>query len=98
MRKTPSAFRFEPVASYYMVSELIFTTRASDLVAYDEWLNQLSITQATGWRWRKRGWIPTVNICGRVYVSRSAIAEFERRAAADEFAKEHVTPKRSGSR
>jgi hypothetical protein len=98
MRKTRSAFRFDRVASYHMVSELTATTRASDLVAYDEWLNQLSITHATGWRWRKRGWIPTVNICGRVYVSRTAIAEFERRAATGEFAKEHVTPKRSGTR
>jgi len=70
----------------------------SDLVAYDEWLKQVGITHATGWRWRKRGWIPTVNICGRVYVSRSAIAEFERRAGASEFAKEHVTPKRSDTR
>ena len=81
-----------------MTSELTAATRASDLVSYDEWLNQLSITHATGWRWRKRGWIPTVNICGRVYVSRSAIAEFEARAAAGEFAKEHVTPNRSGHR
>jgi hypothetical protein len=68
---------------------------ASDLIAYDQWLASLPISPATGWRWRKRGWVPTVNICGRVYVSRSAIAEFERRAAAGEFAKQHVTPKRS---
>jgi hypothetical protein len=83
------------VGSYRMISEVSAATRASDLVAYDEWLNQLKITHATGWRWRKRGWIPTVNICGRVYISRTAIAEFERRAAAGEFTREHITPKRS---
>jgi hypothetical protein len=67
----------------------------SNLLAFDRWLKDIDRTPATGWRWRKRGWIPTVNIAGRVYVSRQAIAEFERRAAAGEFAKKHVTPKRS---
>jgi hypothetical protein len=71
---------------------------ASDLVAYDHWLSELPISPATGWRWRKRGWILTINIAGRVYVSRRDIAEFERRAAAGEFAKQHVTPKRSRTR
>jgi len=70
----------------------------TDLVAYDSWLTSVPISPATGWRWRKRGWIPTVNICGRVYVSRAAIAEFERLAAAGEFASEHVTPKRRVAR
>jgi hypothetical protein len=71
---------------------------ASDLLAYDHWLAELPISPATGWRWRKRGWIPTINIAGRVYVSRAAIAEFERRAAAGEFAREHITPKRTARR
>jgi hypothetical protein len=70
---------------------------ASDLIAYDRWLESLPISPATGWRWRKRGLIETINIYGRVYVSRSAIAEFEARAAAGEFAREHKTPKRSGT-
>jgi hypothetical protein len=73
-------------------------TPASDLIAYDHWLAQLPISPATGWRWRKRGWIPTVNICGRVYILRSAIAEFEARAAAGEFAQVHRTPKRGRTR
>jgi hypothetical protein len=67
---------------------------ASDLLAYDRWLADLPISPATGWRWRKRGWISTINIAGRCYISRAVIAEFERRAAAGEFAREHVTPKR----
>jgi hypothetical protein len=71
---------------------------ASDLIAYDHWLASLPISAATGWRWRQRGLIEVINIYGRCYVSRSAIAEFERRAAAGEFAKEHVTPKRSRTR
>jgi len=67
----------------------------SNLLAFDRWLKDIDKTPATGWRWRKRGWINTVNICGRVFVSRQAIADFERRAAAGEFAKQHITPKRS---
>jgi hypothetical protein len=82
--------------SYDMTSQSI--PSASDLVAYDRWLAELPISPATGWRWRKRGWIPTINIAGRVYVSRSAIAQFERRAAAGEFAREHITPKRTAPR
>jgi len=70
----------------------------SDLVAFEAWLSSINRTPCTGWRWRKRGWIPTVNIAGRIYVSRQAIAEFERRATAGEFAKEHITPKRNPAR
>ena len=66
----------------------------SNLLAFDRWLKDIDKTPATGWRWRKRGWINTVNICGRVFVSRQAIADFERRAASGEFAKQHITPKR----
>jgi hypothetical protein len=70
----------------------------TDLLAYDAWLESIPISPATGWRWRKRGLIETINIYGRVYVSRSAIAEFERRAAAGEFSRAHVTPKRRNTR
>jgi hypothetical protein len=43
---------------------------------------------------RKRGWLKTINICGRQYVTAEAIEEFMRRAESGEFAKEHPTPKR----
>jgi hypothetical protein len=66
----------------------------SRLVALNSWLAPLGVGPVTAWRWRRKGWLPTVNICGRVYVTREAVAEFERRAAAGEFAKEHRTPKR----
>ena len=71
---------------------------ASNLVALDRWRQELGKTSATIWRWRKKGWLEVINIAGRVYISRQAIAEFERRAAAGEFAKEHITPKRSPER
>jgi hypothetical protein len=66
----------------------------SDLVAFDHWLSAIPVTSTTGWRWRKRGWIRTVNISGRIYISRQEISRFEKRAAAGEFSKTHATPKR----
>ncbi len=42
----------------------------------------------TAWRFRRRGWLTTVNICGRVYVTEEACRDFVRRAEAGEFAKE----------
>ncbi len=41
----------------------------------------------TIWRWRQNGWIKVVNICGKPYVDLASLAEFDRRAAAGEFAK-----------
>jgi hypothetical protein len=66
----------------------------SSLVSFERWLEEIGKTPATGWRWRKRGWIKTVNIAGRLYISREEIAEFERRASAGEFSKIHETPNR----
>jgi len=66
----------------------------SNLLAFDRWLKDIDKTPATGWRWRKRGWINTVNICGRVYVGRDEIKRFEERAANGEFSKVHATPAR----
>lgn len=68
-----------------------------NLVALNSWLASLGVQPITVWRWRRKGWLPTVNISGRVYVTREAIADFERRAAAGEFAKPHMAPKRGGA-
>jgi hypothetical protein len=68
----------------------------SNIVSFDRWLESIGKTPATGWRWRQRGWIVTLNICGRVYISRDEIGRFEARAAAGEFAKVHATPTRKG--
>jgi hypothetical protein len=66
-----------------------------NLVSYDAWIRSLSKTRATGFRWRKLyPWLKTVNIFGKVYIARETIAEFERRALAGEFAKEHILPAR----
>jgi hypothetical protein len=46
----------------------------------------------TAWRWRKKGWLETVNIAGRQYVTAEGIAKFKRRAEAGEFSQKHKTP------
>ena len=71
------------------------TNPSSNLVTLNSWLTSLGVQPITAYRWRRKGWIPTVNICGRVYVSRDTIADFERRAAAGEFAKAHPSPTRA---
>lgn len=64
----------------------------SELVPFDEWLTSLGRSKVSGWRYRKQKLIQTVNLMGRIFVSRTAIAEFERRALAGEFAKTHGAP------
>lgn len=70
-------------------------TPVGDLVPFDEWLASLGRSKVSGWRYRKRGVISTVNLMGRIFVSRAAIAEFERKALNGEFAKTHTDPKAS---
>jgi hypothetical protein len=76
------------------MSENNMSIPTSSLVSWGKWLKEINKTPATGWRFRKRGWIETTNVCGRLYVSRAAISKFEERAAAGEFSKVHKTPTR----
>ena len=74
------------------------TQNASDIVSFDEWLSEISKTRVTGFRWRKAGHIKTVNIFGRLYVTRDEIAAFEKRAINGDFSREAKTAKASASR
>ncbi|HEX3856500.1 MAG TPA: hypothetical protein VHY30_04290 [Verrucomicrobiae bacterium] len=64
------------------------------VIALNRWLAQVGITEITAWRWRRKGWLNTVNIAGRQYLTQEAIDDFQRRAVAGEFAQEHKVPKR----
>ena len=66
------------------------------LVTLNSWLTSLGVQPITAYRWRRKGWLSTINICGRVYISRDTIADFERRAAAGEFAQKHIAPRKEG--
>jgi hypothetical protein len=66
----------------------------SNLIALDLWREQIGVTAATVWRWRRRGWLDVCNVAGRLYISRDSIGRFEAAAAAGKFAKFHPTPGR----
>jgi hypothetical protein len=61
-------------------------------MSLDKFLEETGLSSVTVWRFRKKGFLQTVNICGRHYLLRSEIARFNRRAAAGEFAKANVPP------
>ena len=55
-------------------------------VSLQKFAAMLGRSAPTLWRYRRKGWLRTVNIAGRPYVLPAEAAEFERRAAAGEFA------------
>jgi len=63
-------------------------------MALDEFTRRIGVDPSTIYRWRRQGLLKTINIYGRVYVPFKALVDFNRRAAAGEFAKEHKTPLR----
>jgi hypothetical protein len=54
---------------------------------------QIGRTPVTLWRWQKLGWLDaSVNIAGKPYLTREAIARWNARARAGEFARAAHTP------
>jgi len=64
------------------------------VVSLCRWLEQVGVTTCTAWRWRKKGWLRTINIAGRQYLTQEAIDEFHRRACAGEFSQVNIVPGR----
>jgi hypothetical protein len=64
------------------------------IISLNSWREQLGVTACTIWRWRKKGWLKTVNICGRLYLTQEAINDFYQRAQLGEFSQTHKTPAR----
>jgi predicted site-specific integrase-resolvase len=64
------------------------------MMSLDKFMEQTGLSSTTLWRWRKKGMLTTVNICGRQYVLRSEIGRFNERAAAGEFARTLGRPKK----
>ena len=60
---------------------------AEPMMSLDKFTEQTGLSTVTVWRYRKNGFLKTVNICGRHYILRAEIARFNKRAAASEFAK-----------
>ena len=55
-------------------------------ISLDAFMRQVPLSAASCWRYRRKGWLKTIVIAGRHYVTREAIAEFNERAARGEFA------------
>lgn len=55
-------------------------------LSLDRFMEQSGLSPATCWRYRKRGWLTTIVIAGRHYLTREGIALFNARAMAGEFA------------
>jgi hypothetical protein len=83
------------VKSRNVPEQISFNGQAAEPpLQFNQFCNRVGVVRQTAWRWCKRGWLRTINIAGRQYVPADAIAEFNRRAAAGDFAKEHKTPMR----
>ena len=80
-----------------MNTPLTFPIEGRPILSLHKFCEQAGISDVTTWRWRKRGWLTTVNIAGRPYLTDKALAEFLWRAEAGEFAKEPKTPNRQTS-
>jgi len=83
-----------------------FTIEGRPILSLHKFCELAGISDVTAWRWRKSGWLTTVNIAGRPYLTDKAVSEFLHRAEAGEFTKEHRSipvwaskafPERSGS-
>jgi hypothetical protein len=64
-------------------------------ISLDSFIQRVGVTDTTAWRWRRKGWLNTQNIAGRLYIAPKDLREFNRRMEAGEFAQEHKTPKRA---
>jgi hypothetical protein len=71
---------------------------AGALISSSKFSRDTGISPVTIWRMRKKGWLESLNICGRVYHTQAAIDKFIQRAAGGEFTKEHKVPARTSSR
>jgi hypothetical protein len=69
---------------------------AAAVISLSKWLEQVGVTPCTAC-WRKKGWLRTINIAGRQYLTQEAINEFHHRAVAGEFAQVHRVPARKGA-
>ena len=65
-----------------------------ELKPLNRWLKSIGRTSVTGWRWRRRGWLRTVNIGGQHYLTPQEIRRFHRRAKSGEFASAAKLPMR----
>jgi hypothetical protein len=69
-----------------MQSQELPRNETSPPISLGKVIQTIGASPVTLWRWEKRGWLPTVRIAGRKYVTAAALAEFNARLARGEFA------------
>ena len=72
-----------------MINELNSDLNGQELLPFNSFLKSNGRSASCGWRWRQKGWITTINISGRLYVSKAECERFHQRAAAGEFAQKN---------
>jgi hypothetical protein len=66
---------------------------APQLISVRKFRETLGVDSSTVWRYRQRGWLPEpIYLGSRPYLAVQAVREFERRAAAGEFAMPTTPP------
>ena len=61
-------------------------------MSLSKFIEETGLSPTTIWRYRSKGWLKTFNIAGRQYISRAAIAEFNRRCESGEFSAAPANP------
>ena len=61
---------------------------ASGVKSLSTYRRELGRSKTTLWRYRRNGWLKTINVLGKLFVTREAIAEFEAMLCSGELAKE----------
>jgi hypothetical protein len=82
----------EPVALAKFLTSL--STTSTPPISLGKFLDQTGTSPVTAWRWEKRGWLKTVRIAGRKYITAADLSEFNRRLEAGEFAGTIQKPRR----
>lgn len=72
------------------------TLCATEIEPLDRFITRSGLSRVTAWRWRKRGWLETITIAGRQYITAEARARFLERAHAGDFAGTAPPPSTKG--
>lgn len=70
-------------------------TETTPPISLRRFLDLTGTSAVTAWRWEQRGWLKTVRIAGRKYITSAALREFNRRLEAGEFAGKTQNPSRN---
>lgn len=68
-------------------------TSSNVIRSFPGWLQEIGVSDVTGWRWRNQHWLKTQNISGRIYIEQSEIDRFLQRVRNGEFAKSITVPR-----